>query len=241
MLPLSTSSEEDRSITARTMRILMAFDRSNSTLTASELCRRSGLPVATTYRLMTKLLALGALERRGGGEYSIGLRLWEAVSGAPLANLRHAALPHMLRLSVRTRAAVLLGIRDAGEIVLLEVLPGQVHTAALPRSGDRVPPDGIGMGLLLPAPAQDPEAYALVAEPVERSWPDNDVHAVRTGHIVVAGRLKPGVTEVVAAIRSPEGRTLAALGVAGEMGRAHVPGAVQAVMCAADALSGKNY
>lgn len=148
----------------------------------------------------------------------------------------------MLRLSVRTRAAVLLGMRDADEIVLLEVLPGQVHIAALPGPGDRIPLGGCGMGLLLPAQAQNPEARTLIAEPVERAWPDNIVErAERTGHIVVEGKLNPGVTEVVAAIRGTNGRPLAALGVAGEMGRAHVPGAVHAVMGAADALSYKSY
>jgi DNA-binding IclR family transcriptional regulator len=48
-----------------------------------ELSRRSGIPVSSTLRLAGRLMARGALERDGDGQYSIGLRLPEVASLAP--------------------------------------------------------------------------------------------------------------------------------------------------------------
>lgn len=243
MSPDTSASLTDRSITARTMSVLMAFDRDHPVLTVRELCHRSGLPPATTYRLVTKLVALGALERLERGAYCIGLRLWETVSGSPSAGLRQAALPHLLRLSVRTRAAALLGVRDAGggETVFLEVLAGQEAGAGLPRSGDRLPAGGSAMGLLLQVRAGGGEAAAHTTDADTSAWPRHLVEqALHTGHVVAEGRLAEGVTEIVAAVRTPHGGTAAALGVAGGIARSQVPVTLHAVTAAAEALAGRT-
>ncbi|MFE4627266.1 IclR family transcriptional regulator [Streptomyces mirabilis] len=126
----------------------------------------------------------------------------------------------MLKLSVRTRAAVLLAIMNAGDLLFLEILSGQVRIASLPRPGDRVPPGSSGMSLVLRA-SQDP----------------SDSAAQHVGHAVVEGRLAQGVTEVVAAVRCSEAQGIAALGVAGHLERAQLPGVIHVVMEAANALS----
>lgn len=73
----------ERSLVDRALSVLSAFDRQNRTLTLSDISRRSGLPLATTHRIVNRLLSWGALERSDEGSYSIGLRLWETGTLAP--------------------------------------------------------------------------------------------------------------------------------------------------------------
>lgn len=77
--------------------------------------------MATAYRLVSKLLAWGALERAAGNKYSIGLRLWEVASLAPRHSMfRTAALPHMIELQKETNSSVFLSARDEGDGIWLE-------------------------------------------------------------------------------------------------------------------------
>ncbi|MFE4622700.1 IclR family transcriptional regulator [Streptomyces mirabilis] len=127
----------------------------------------------------------------------------------------------MLKLSVRTRAAALLAIMNAGDLLFLEILNGQACIALLPRPGDRVPPDSSGMSLVFRAHSQDP----------------SEAVAKHAGHVVVEDRIAQGVTEVVAAVRFSEVQGVAALGVAGHLERAQLPGVIHSVVEAANFLS----
>ncbi|WP_074467003.1 IclR family transcriptional regulator [Streptomyces sp. WMMB 322] len=128
----SSVDHADRSVVDRTLKIFGCFNVRNTALTVSEISRMSGLPVATAYRLVSKLVSWGALERAAGNKYSIGLRLWEVASLAPrLSMFRTAALPHMLELQKETNSSVFLSPREEGEGIWLESL-----------WGDGVPYDG---------------------------------------------------------------------------------------------------
>lgn len=128
----STVDHADRSVVDRTLKIFGCFNVRNSALTVSEISRRSGLPVATAYRLVSKLLSWGALERAAGNKYSIGLRLWEVASLAPRHSMfRTAAQPHMLELQKETNSSVFLSAREEGDGIWLESF-----------WGDRAPYDG---------------------------------------------------------------------------------------------------
>ncbi|QPP09118.1 IclR family transcriptional regulator [Streptomyces bathyalis] len=128
----SSVDHSDRSVVDRTLKIFGCFNVRNTALTVSEISRSSGLPVATTYRLVSKLLSWGALERAAGNKYSIGLRLWEVASLAPRHSMsRTAALPHMLELQKETNSSVFLSAREEGDGIWLESF-----------WGDGVPYDG---------------------------------------------------------------------------------------------------
>lgn len=71
------SRDSGRSVTARALSVLTAFDVEHTRLTLTGIARRADIPLATAHRLVGELEAWGALQRDDGGQYSIGLRLWE--------------------------------------------------------------------------------------------------------------------------------------------------------------------
>lgn len=88
------------SVASKIMRVLDAFCADGVELGPSEIARRSGLPYATTHRLLAELVRVGALQHGDGGRYSIGLRLWGIGSLTPeRIRLRDAALPYLHLLS----------------------------------------------------------------------------------------------------------------------------------------------
>ena len=68
---------------SKVVSLLDAFTADNPELSLGDLARITGLPVSTTYRLASELVAWGGLERVDGGGYRIGLRMWEIGSLAP--------------------------------------------------------------------------------------------------------------------------------------------------------------
>ena len=72
-----------RSVISKVVALLDAFTAATPELTLGELAQRTGLPVSTTYRLVSELVDWGGLERVPGGGYRIGLRMWEIGALAP--------------------------------------------------------------------------------------------------------------------------------------------------------------
>src|ERR687892_1262488 len=84
------------SVTSRILAILNAFVPGEARLTLTQISRRTGLPIATTHRLVGELTRGGGLEREPGGTYRIGVRLFEIGSLAPIGGgLRAPALPFL--------------------------------------------------------------------------------------------------------------------------------------------------
>jgi DNA-binding IclR family transcriptional regulator len=127
------------SVLERGFRILGAFDPHRSTLGLAELARRADLPKATTFRLASQLVELGALERAGNA-YRLGLRLFELGSTVShQRQLRDMALPLMEDLYEATHETIHLGVRDDLGVLYLEKILGR-HSATVPtRVGTRRP------------------------------------------------------------------------------------------------------
>ncbi|MDV8022719.1 IclR family transcriptional regulator [Rhodococcus sp. IEGM 1330] len=81
MLP--PESAPGKSVTERAFAVLMSFDINHRRMTLSQISRRTGLPVATTFRLLDRLEAITAVERSSDGLYSIGPKIWELGILAP--------------------------------------------------------------------------------------------------------------------------------------------------------------
>ncbi|WP_371238024.1 IclR family transcriptional regulator [Streptomyces pimonensis] len=140
----------ERSVVDRTLRILGVFDRENRNLTLSGISRRSGLPVATVHRIVTKLHGWGALEKCADGTYRIGLRLWETATLAPHTALTETAQPHLVGLHKQTSAAVTLAVRDGADSVCLSLISNDAHrTAYRSDVGSRTPLPDTAAGLVL--------------------------------------------------------------------------------------------
>ncbi|SFC18303.1 transcriptional regulator, IclR family [Nocardioides terrae] len=138
------------SLTTKTLEVLSAFTSSHPRLSLSDVSRRSGLPLTTVHRIVTDLVAWGALERGGDGGYELGLRLWEIASLAPRGlPLREVALPIMEDLYEATHENVQLAVRDHLDAVYLERLTGRNAVRVLTRVGGRFDLHATGVGLVL--------------------------------------------------------------------------------------------
>ena len=144
------------SVSARLLSVLGAFDDTHRRLSLSELSRRSGIPVATTHRLVAELVEWGALTRLPSGEYVVGRRLWELSMLAPdESGLRRVAEPFLHDIHAATLATVHLAVRDASEVLYVARVSGNKSVPIVSTVGGRLPMHSTGVGkvLLAHAPA----------------------------------------------------------------------------------------
>ncbi|SEG81147.1 transcriptional regulator, IclR family [Actinacidiphila yanglinensis] len=212
------------SVTARALRVLEAFTPERPVLRLAEISRHSGLPLTTTHRLVGELAAWGALEREPGGDYRIGLRLWEIASLAPRGlGLREAALPYLSDLGRITRENVQLAVREDLSVVYVERLAGRGAVPVLTRVGGRfaLTPTGVGLVLLACAPADVQEralAQPLVRHTEKTLCSPEEVRRVlaevrRTGVAVSDRQVTMDAVSIAAPIHGPEGTVVAAVSV----------------------------
>ncbi|WP_406415510.1 IclR family transcriptional regulator [Streptomyces sp. NBC_00873] len=208
-------SVPERSAVDRTLGVLSAFDRRNRVLTLSGISRRSGLPVATAHRIVTKLHRLGALGRTADGQYSIGLRLWETGTLALRCSLvSEIAQPALVDLHSQTAAAALLTIRDGDETVCLSFVsrdPG--HASAPGARGRRQPLHTTAQGLVLLAHANAGAADQPVTGLGSAELQHSLAKIRRQGYAVTVGTVSPETAELAAPIRDALGTVVAAVGV----------------------------
>ncbi|SHL28376.1 IclR family transcriptional regulator [Phytopseudomonas punonensis] len=133
--------------------------RSLADISAAIGCTRS-----TTHRLIAALVQAGYLRALGGnsGGYQLGPRLielgYKARAQMPLAKLAH---PHLERLSHATQDTVHLGVREAGDVLYIEKLPGSRGLEMRSRIGLRMPLAMTGIGKSLMLDLQEAEWLAL--------------------------------------------------------------------------------
>jgi DNA-binding IclR family transcriptional regulator len=117
------TSEPGRSVSSRLLQVLFAFQPGHTRFTLAGLARRTGLPQATVRRLAFELVAAGALERARDGTLTVGTRLWQLGTLAPLTEpLRTVALPFMEDLYTALQQHVQLAVLEGHEGVIVERL-----------------------------------------------------------------------------------------------------------------------
>lgn len=127
------------SVLERGFRVLAAFGPEGRELGLGELARRAQLPKATTLRLASQLVGLGALER-AGDRYRLGLSLFELGSTVwRQRRLRDAALPYMADLYEATHELVHLGAPDGLDVFYVEKILGRRSASAPTQVGTRRP------------------------------------------------------------------------------------------------------
>jgi DNA-binding IclR family transcriptional regulator len=143
-----------RSVTARALAVLDAFDGGHPRLSLSEIARRAGLPVPTAYRLVRELEAWRALHRDRDGRYEIGPRLWQLglLSGVH-SRLRALATPVMHQLYAACGEVVGLAVRDGDTALLVDRLAGHDVPPWLAPAGSHLPLHATGVGKVLLAHA----------------------------------------------------------------------------------------
>ena len=177
-----------RSVISKVVALLDAFSPRAAELSLNELAQRTGLPVSTTYRLVSELVEWGGLERVDGGGYRIGLRMWEIGALAPRGEtLRDVALPFMSDLFEATRENVHLAVLDGAEVLYVEKLSGRTAMPVRTRRGGRLPLHATAAGKVLLAHAPESLLRATVAAGLRRY----------TAHTIIApGHLRRALTEI---------------------------------------------
>ncbi len=180
MTPAPTRPE--KSVTARALSVLAAFDVTHPRMTLSELARRADLPVATVHRLAKELERWGALERDEDGRYGVGLRVWEIGLLAPIhRRLREVALPLMLDVHAKAASNVQLAACDGFNAVYVEKLTSEQAVPASSRVGGRMPLHATGVGKSLLAFQGPAFVEALLTRPLDKhtQWTITDRGGLR--------------------------------------------------------------
>ena len=155
------------------MRLLEAFDSRATSLTVTDLSRRSGLPLSTTSRMVAELSRQGLLTRsEDGRRIQVGVRLWELASrAAPTRGLREAALPFMEDLHAVIHHHVQLGVLDGHDVLFVERLSAREAVINVTEVAGRLPLHASSSGLVLLAHAAPETQAAILDAPLRRFTP----------------------------------------------------------------------
>jgi DNA-binding IclR family transcriptional regulator len=242
-----TSAERPPSVAGKVMAILEAFAPGGVRLSLTEICRRSGLPLATGHRLVGELTGGGFLERLPDG-YRIGMRLWRIGAQASAATaLRELALPHMEDLYEVTHENVQLAVVSDGKALYLERLRGPRSVPIVTRVAAELPLHATGVGKVLLAFAAGEFVEKVLAAGLTPHTPHTITEPDRlraclaeirrTGYAVTHQEMTLGSCSVAAPVRDATGEVLAALSLVIRRNNADLRRLVPAVLTAARALS----
>ncbi|MER7010489.1 IclR family transcriptional regulator [Saccharopolyspora sp. NPDC000359] len=241
------SRDPGRSVTARALSVLTAFDIDHVRLTLTAIARRAQIPLATAHRLVRELELWGALERDGDGRYSIGLRLWEIGLLSPVnTRLREVALPHMQELCRHTHDNVHLAVRAGLEVVYVEKLTTPRAVPIISRSGGRLPLHSTGVGKVLLAHAPTTVVHECCERGLVRYTAytitepgrlGRELQTVRSRGFAQANEeMTLGNCSVAVPVFDAGGAVVAALGVVSHSARADVAKLVKALLPAAEGI-----
>lgn len=214
-----------RSVIDRAFAVLGTFQGGRIRQSLSDISRRTGLPIATCYRIVQRLTEWGALERDSESRYRIGLRLWEVASLAPRAvGLQRLARPYLQDLYETTGYAAHLAIREGLELVSIERFQSPRRITQRPLVGGRYPMHATAIGQVLLAYAPDEVRDEVLRAELEaftpRTYTDRDILAgvlaeiVRAGYAVSDRQIDDTHVGVAAPVRGADGTVVAAVSLA---------------------------
>ncbi len=144
------TSEPGRSVSSRLLEVLFAFGPGHSRLTLAELTRQTGMPQATVRRLALELVQAGALDMASDGVLTVGTRLWQLGTLAPLTEpLRTVAQPFMEDLYTALHQHVQLAVLEGREAVIVERLSRPGAIGLVSQVGGRLPLHSSAVGKVL--------------------------------------------------------------------------------------------
>jgi DNA-binding IclR family transcriptional regulator len=223
---MSVATTGTSSTVANALHVLGQFSYSDRVLGPSELARRLGLAKSVVHRLVTTLAAEGFLEPVPGGQYRLGIRLYElgslVVHGLELREVAH---PVLERLRNATNETVHLSILDGTEVVYIERMESQATLRLFSRLGTRMPAHATSSGKVMLAFGPPEQVDAVLSSRLRRLAPrtittragflDALATVRQAGYAASVEESELGVSSVGAPIFGYEGRVLAALSVAG--------------------------
>ena len=203
----------------------------------TEIADRVGLPKSTVARILGTLAEIGAVEQAGtGSDYRIGAAMAELAAAArPGRSLVSLARPLLAELNERTGEAAGLSIPDGLEMLYLDQITPDSELQVRDWTGHRIAMNAVPSGQVVLADDDD-LTRRLVSAGLRRFTPHTitDEASLRarlaevraTGYAWAIEEFAEGLSSVAAAVRSADGRVVAALHVYGPSSR--LPGAADA-------------
>jgi DNA-binding IclR family transcriptional regulator len=218
------TSEPGRSVSSRLLDLLFCFEPGETELTLAQLARKTGLAYPTARRLVGELTRAGALQQCEDARFTVGLRLWQLGTLAPLTeSLRTKAQPYMEDLYTALHQHVQLAILEGTEAVIIERLSAPRALDLVSQVGGHLPLHCTGVGKVLLSHAGPDLASKLLDGQLRRYTPQTVTESGtlrrelaecrRTGTALVRGELTEGADSVATRIMNSEGHVVAALSV----------------------------
>lgn len=237
---------------AKVLQVLECFSHRDSNLTPADIAARTGLPRATTHRLVSSLRDIGLLEQNGRRDtYKLGMKLFQ-LGSLVLANLdldTHAR-PHATRLQQITGEAIHLCVFDGFQMAFVErqEMSSAANTVVTRIESAPVYCTGVGKAFLA---FQDDATIAKIigdglAERTPHTLTDpavlrEDLRLTRErGYAIDNEENEPHIRCVAAPIRDSNGGVIAAISVSGpeeRMPPSRIEGLAPVVKETADSIS----
>lgn len=236
-----------KSVLARGLLLLGAFDATDVELTLAQLSARTGLPKPTAHRLVAELVAWGGLERTEHG-YRLGMKLFVLGQRVPRQrSLREAALPYLEDLYEATHENVHLTVFDSTDTLFLEKVTGRRSMPIVSRVGGRLPAHCTASGKVFLALGPSTYLRQVIDAGLSRLTPrtiilpgllrQNLDRTIERGYGINREESETGVVAVAAPVHDRNRRVIAALSIAGSAHRLDLERLAPAVRTAALALS----
>jgi DNA-binding IclR family transcriptional regulator len=232
-------------VVAKAFAVLDAFRPDGpAELSLGEIAGHAGVPKPTAHRIVTSLVAEGALERGHDG-YRLGLRLFELGERVHMKrDVREAALPFLQDLYGATHHTVHLAVLEGRDVVYVERIRGH-DPVPLPSSvGGRQPAHCTAVGKALLAHRAD--VMAILATTRLRAKTrhtitdpavlEHDLARVRTRGVAIDREEAVLGVHCVAAPIFVDGAAIASLSVSGPSSKIDVDALVVAVRSAASGV-----
>ncbi len=242
------TSEPGRSVASRLLQVLFAFGPGHSRFTVAGLTRQTGMPQATVRRMVLELVRAGALEMASDGVLTVGTRLWQLGTLAPLTEpLRTVAQPFMEDLYTALNQHVQLAVLEGREAVVVERLsrPGAIGLAS--RVGGRLPLHSSAVGKVLLAHGELALFDAVEERGLTRFTPNTITDPAklrgeladcrRTGTATVHEEMTPRADSVATRIMDADGCVIAALSLVVRSGSVALPTIIPPVLASGLGIS----
>ncbi len=170
---LFSNPERPLSGVAHALDALELLAAAGQELLLGEISGRLGMSKAGAHRLLATLVGRGYAERRAGGRYHLGLRVWELGRAVPQLGIVAVAAPIMDELTRATEESSILGVLSGSETVYLHRVDAaqavRVHTEV----GSRLPAHCTSTGLALLAALPEPELSAALPMQLDALSPES--------------------------------------------------------------------
>ena len=208
------------------LRVLEALAMSQGDRSLTDLAAECGMSKSNVHRLLRTLEECGYVRRNADTRtYKASLRLWElGLRVFSRLDLRAYARPHLVELAEATEETTHLSVFDGEAVLYLDKVDGIHAVRTYVNVGDRAPAYCSSTGKAMLAYLPD-EVVERVSKNLKR-FTDNtvrtpaqlraDLARIRErGYSETSGEYRAGVLGYSAAIRSPSGEVIGAIGVAG--------------------------